>query len=201
MSKLANAAARLKAKSSAAARVPSLWLMTDAVRLPDPTAAISRLPRGSGVILRHVDSKARKALAEKFRPVCRRRGLICLIAQDWRLAAAVRADGVHLPERGADHGALLWRRQRKAMLTMAAHSAHALVRAARLGADAIFLAPVFPTKSHPQARTLGPLGFAALARATSRPVIALGGISAANVNRLALAGASGVAAIGGWIES
>ena len=194
---LANAAARLQAKSARRKALPTLWLLTDAVRLPDPSAAIAHLPRGSGVILRHTDAKARQALAWKIRPLCRARGLVCLIALDWRLAAAVGADGVHLPERGAAAGALLWRRQRKGLMTMAAHSARAIERATRLGADAIILAPVFATASHPSARTLGPLRFAALTRATSQPVIALGGITDSTVARLAQARVHGFAAIGG----
>ena len=199
MGNLANAAARLQAKTRIGfrAQLPTLWLMTDAQRLPDPRMAIMRLPRGSGVILRHTDAKARQALARAIRPLCRARGLVYLIAQDWRLAAAVGADGVHLPERGVAAGALLWRRQRKALLTMSAHSARAALRATRLGADAIVLAPVFATASHPAARTLGPLRLAALARASARPVIALGGISDANVNRLAHTNVHGFAAIGG----
>jgi thiamine-phosphate pyrophosphorylase len=123
--------------------------------------------------------------------------LVCLIALDWRLAAAVGADGVHVPERGAAAGALLWRRQHKGLLTMAAHSTRAITRATRLGADAIILAPVFATASHPTAQTLGALRFAALTRATSRPVIALGGISDTNVARLAHTRVHGFAAIGG----
>ena len=201
MGNLANAAARLQAKSrqtkSRGSRLPVLWLMTDAVRLPDPSAAIARLPRGSGVILRHTDAVTRWAVARKIRPLCRARGIIWLIAQDWRLAAAVGADGVHLPERGPATGALLWRRQRKGTLTMAAHSASAILRAARLGVDAVVLAPVFATASHPAAKTLGPLRLAAMARAASLPVIALGGISDANVGRLAHAKVHGFAAIGG----
>ena len=194
---LAKAAARLQAKSARRTALPTLWLMTDTVRLPDPSAAIAHLPRGSGVILRHTDAKARQALARKIRPLCRARGLVCLIALDWRLAAAVGADGVHLPERGPAAGALLWLRQRKGLLTMAAHSGRAIARATRLGADAIILSPVFATASHPTARTLGSLRFAALTRATSQPVIALGGISDANVARLAHTRARGFAAIGG----
>lgn len=174
--------------------------MTDAVRLKDPVSAVLRLPRGSGVIVRHTDTRKRRILAETLAPICRHRGLICLIADDWRLAAHVRADGLHLPERKARLGvngpAFLWRRQSKRLLTTAAHSLTAMMRGARTKADAIVLAPVFTTASHPNASTLGAMRFAALVRQVSRPVIALGGITARTARRLTHSGARGLAGIG-----
>ena len=201
MRKLANAAAKLKAQSfSRPRRWPTLWVMTDVTRLPDPTEVIQRLPRGSGVILRHPDAAARRGLAEKIRPLCKRRGVICLIAEDWRLAAAVRADGLHLPERqariGVSAGALLWRRRFRKRLTVAAHGRAALTQANRLHPDAIVLSPVFATASHPGVRVLGAVRFAALARLSRTAIIALGGLTATTVRRLTHSRARGIAAIG-----
>ena len=45
------------------------------------------------------------------------------------------------------------------------------------GADGIFLSPVFPTASHPEAETLGIHGFHVLAQQSPIPVIALGGMT------------------------
>jgi thiamine-phosphate pyrophosphorylase len=177
--------------------------MTDAVRLPDPEAAISRMPSGSGVILRHTDSRCLRELAERVVPLCRRRNLVCLVAGDWRLAARLGADGLHLPERNARMGslapALLWRRQGHRLMTAAAHHQAALLRAARLLPDGILLAPVFATESHPNARTLGAVRFAALVRRVRRPVLALGGITARTETRLAHSGAYGMAGIA-WMK-
>jgi thiamine-phosphate pyrophosphorylase len=170
--------------------LPALLLLTDEVRLPDPLAAAARLPRGAGVILRHYGAPDRAALAARLAALCRRRGLVLLVAEDWRLAAAVRADGVHLPERTQRR----FRVRRGWLLTAAAHSAPALVRAARLGARAALLSPAFPTSSHPGRPALGPTRFARLAQAAPLPVYALGGVTAARARRLRAA--VGVAAIG-----
>ena len=84
--------------------MPPLILMTDARRLPNPLAAIRRLASGSALILRHYEAPDRQELAKRLARECRRRGIRLLIAADWRLAAAVGADGIHLPEGLARRG-------------------------------------------------------------------------------------------------
>ena len=66
-----------------------------------------------------------------------------------------------------------------------AHSLREIGLANRLRADAVLLSPVFPTRSHPDARTLGPLRFRLLAARARMPVIALGGMTASTARRLA----------------
>ena len=58
-----------------------------------------------------------------------------------------------------------------------AHDSDEIERAARLGADGLFLSPVFPTASHPGAATLGVDQFHLLAAQSLVPVIALGGMT------------------------
>lgn len=171
--------------------------MTDAVRLTDPTAAVTRLPRGSAVIVRHPDPAERERLARHLLGLCRPRGLRLMIAGDVRLAVAV--GGLHLPEAMLRHGRRGWRGFRRPgwLVTAAAHSPAAIQVAVRAGVDAVLLSPVFATASHPDARPLGPLRFAALVRQSPIPVYALGGVSAASASRLITSGAAGFAAIGG----
>jgi thiamine-phosphate pyrophosphorylase len=75
-----------------------------------------------------------------------------------------------------------------------------MIGAARAGADAVLLSPVFPTESHPGARALGSLLFARWARRSPLPVYALGGISAVTIGRITGSGAVGVATVGGLRE-
>jgi thiamine-phosphate pyrophosphorylase len=72
-----------------------------------------------------------------------------------------------------------------------------LIVANRTRADLIFLSPVFLTRSHPNGRTLGRRGFAALAQLSEVPVIALGGMNARRARTLN--GAYGWAAIDAWL--
>lgn len=175
--------------------VPPLVLMTDP--RVDPLPRLDRLPPGSAVILRHYGRPERAGLGLRLRRRCRARRLRFLVANDVRLAAALRADGLHLAEGVARlaAAALAWRRARCGCLSVAAHGRTALRRARRLGADWATLSPVFPTASHPGAPVLGVRRFAALARGAGLPVLALGGVTADTARRLR--GAAGVATVSG----
>jgi thiamine-phosphate pyrophosphorylase len=176
--------------------MPVLWLFTDAVRLPDPVPAIARLPAGCGVVFRHDGVPGRAALAARVARLCRARGLVLVVAGDPGLAAAVGA-GLHL--RGG-RAARPWRRawlRRGRPVTSSAHGRAELVRAARAGADAAFLSPLFPTRSHPGAPALGPVRWATLARDARGPVLALGGVAGGTVRRVPLQ-AAGAGLIGAF---
>ncbi|MGE4063896.1 MAG: thiamine phosphate synthase [Rhodospirillaceae bacterium] len=167
--------------------------------MKDVAAAVRSLPRGTGIIFRHYGAPNRVALAHDLAKLSRARGLIFLIARDWRLAARVRADGIHLPEfaaaRGPASGARLWRKQRRAWLTVAAHTSAGLARARAVAADAALLAPVFPTRSHPERKALGLVRAAALVRRAGLPVLALGGATPEKLTQLRAAGFAGIAGI------
>lgn len=179
---------------------PGLILLTDARLLPDPLPALRRLPRGSVVILRHYEWRyeRRLALARAMADLCRQRGLTLLVAGDARLARAVGAAGVHLPQ-GLLPLAAGSRRQ-FGLVTAAAHDAGAVARAARAGVDAVLISPVFATTSHRGAKGLGAVRFAALAHDAQYKglqVYALGGINAVTSRRLKAVAIAGVAGISG----
>lgn len=196
---LARAALALNAQAREGRHLPALILMTDSERLPDPRAAMSALPRGSAVILRHRDAKARAALAAALMPIAKLRDLIVLVADDPELAARIGADGLHCSEKRSNRISH-WRARRKDWLvTAAAHSPDALRRAALAGAHAALLSPVFSTKSHAGGAALGPWRFRAMSQGARVPVYVLGGIDAQSAKRLAGAHAVGIAAIGALI--
>jgi thiamine-phosphate pyrophosphorylase len=176
--------------------LPSLALFTDDLRLPDPLAAIGALPRGSLVVLRARDNADRARLAGEVAPLARRRSLVWIVAGDAALAARMGAQGLHLAE--AEHSmAMHWRTRRPGwLITCAAHSLAACARAERSRADAVFLAPIFPTQSHPGGAALGPCRAQAIARCVNIPVYALGGVDAQTARRLAPGALAGLAAIG-----
>lgn len=185
------------AKPDRPLNLPPLVMVTDADRVADPLAQAARLPRGSAVILRHYGRPGRAGLASALARLARRRHLVLLVAADWRLAALVGADGIHLPEGLARHGVLApllgWARRRGRMVTMACHSPAALARAARLGADGALLSPVFATASHPGAAIIGPVRFRLWAANARIPVHGLGGMSTRRMR--ALPKAAGFAAV------
>ena len=179
-------------------RLPSIWWMTDDIRTPDPRPLLARLARGSGVILRHYGHAARDELAVGVAALCRRYGLVLMVAGDWRLAAKVRAQGLHLPEhaarRGPQPGARLWLRRR--LLTAAAHRERDIARAYDVGADAALLSPLFATRSHAGGRALGLTRAGLILRAARLPVMALGGVKLTQAQALRARGFAGLAGIG-----
>lgn len=159
--------------------------MTDD-RKADWVTAAARLPRGSLVLVRGRDAKAREKLAHSLHGIAP-----LLIADDPKLAADIGA-GLHLPEariREAAH----WRvRHPGWIITSSAHSLRTLMLAREL--DAVFLSPVFATTSHRRARALTPVRAAFIAQHGMVPVYALGGVTVRNAALLAPA-FSGIAAI------
>ena len=87
------------------------------------------------------------ATARALRQLAHRHGLTLLIGADAALAAACRADGVHLPERMARRAPGLRRTHPRWLITTAAHDRPAVLRAKRLGADAAMVSVVFASRS------------------------------------------------------
>ena len=161
--------------------LPRLWLMSDERQGEALFAAIARLPRGAGIVFRHYSLAPadRRALWDRVRTAARARGLTLVVAGP----PLPGADGAHnRPGRG--------------LRTVSAHNLREIRAAERDGVHLIFLSPVHPTRSHPNAPTLGPRRFALLAHQTKLPVIALGGMDADKARTLG--GAYGWAGIDAW---
>lgn len=189
--KLASAAAALNARSGST--LPALVLMTDDERLADPVAAARALPPGSMVVLRARQSSRRAELAWELRAITRAAGNKLLIADDAELAAHAEADGTHLPEAHAQEALRRRALHPDWIVTAAAHSLAATHVSA---VDAVFVGPVFETRSHPGAAALGAAQLHLIARQSPVPVYALGGITAENAQQLTDAKLIGLAAIG-----
>ena len=141
--------------------IPRIWMMTDermGERLWD---ALARLPRGSGVVFRHYDALDRAALLHRVAKIAARRGLLLAVAG---------GGGLHV------HNAR--RRIVGGVQTASAHNRREAVAAIRGGADALFVSPVFATRSHPGARALGRAKLGLMIRGLGVPIIALGGMDA-----------------------
>lgn len=170
----------LKSRKLPCAPLPRLWLISDARNDVALETALRRLPRGSGFVFRHYhlppEERARRwrALAR----IARQRGHWLIWAGDSAAARAMQAHGSYGPPGKAARKPDLPR-------ITTAHSLAELAAARRSGADAVMLSPVFPTRSHPGSRALGPLRFRLMAARAGIPVIALGGMNRITAKRLA----------------
>ena len=172
-----------------------LWLFTDARRLPDPLAAVSRLPgKLCGVVFRHDGDPQRAELGRALARLCRARGLPLVVAGDWRLAAALRA-GLHLRGGRKPAHAPRWR----GLVTSSAHGVVELRRARQAGARLVFLSPAFVTASHPGVGPLGPARWGRLAGRGGHSAAALGGIDGETIRRLPRRTCAGAGAIGALV--
>jgi thiamine-phosphate pyrophosphorylase len=159
--------------------LPLIWIVSDARNEAALDRALSALPRGSGIIFRHyhLPGAARRARWRRLARIARRRGCFAVLAGPARKARAWGADGCYGPADMLSRGPAILR-----LVTV--HSLRELGHARRARADLVLLSPVFPTRSHPGGRTLGPLRFRLLAARAGVPVIALGGMNARRARRL-----------------
>lgn len=167
--------------------LPRIWLVTDERQGDGLLPTIARLPDDAGILFRHYSLAAvdRRALFDAVRVAGGER--LLLLAGSARLAEAWGADGWH----GWGDG--------EGMRSASVHDLAEIRRAEEQGADLLFLAPVYPTRSHPGAPALGVERFAALAATTKLPVIALGGLTPDNAEELRSRGAYGWAAVDAWL--
>lgn len=160
--------------------LPAVWLISDARNDPVLERALAALPRGSGFIYRHyhLDGAERLARFRALRRAAKARGHLVILADSALTAREWGADGIYGSPRALVP-------QRAGLLHLAtAHDMRELGLAARLGADAALLSPVFATATHPGGGTLGGVRFRLLARQAKLPVIALGGMTAARARTL-----------------
>jgi len=176
--------------------LPKFFLITDAAAQGNSARIIAKLPCGSGVIFRDYHIKNRSRYAARIAAICKARRLMLLVAGDFRLALRVKADGVHFPERMKAEAMMVKRKFPHLIVSVAAHGEKTIRNMSGI-ADVIFLSAVFATESHPEAKPLGPLATARLARISTTPLYALGGVNAVTAKRLKGCKLSGTATIRG----
>ncbi len=160
--------------------LPTLWLISDARNDAALDKALARLPHGSGLIYRHyhLPNPERFLRFRALRRIAKARGHVVILADSALTARAWGADGIYGSPRS------LTPRRTGLYHLATAHDMGELGLAARLGADAALLSPVFPTRSHPGGAVMGPVRFRLRAQQSPLPVIALGGMTAGRARTL-----------------
>ncbi|MBJ7262474.1 MAG: thiamine phosphate synthase [Burkholderiaceae bacterium] len=176
----------------------------DTERLLDAVATAAR--HGLRVLqLRRKDASplVRRRQAVALQSLCRSLGVTFIVNDDWRLAADLGADGVHV---GRDDASLTEVRQAVGSAVIGVSCYNDLALAHRLlaaGADYIAFGAVFPSPTKPQAvRASLPLlrEAATWLRTLPRPrpsLVAIGGVTAENAAPLIEAGVDNIALITG----
>jgi thiamine-phosphate pyrophosphorylase len=148
------------------------------------------------------------SLREKDLPAAERRDLLRTLVllghrfgasvtahEDIAAVIAAEADGVHLP--GGGDPAAERRRLPRGLIGVSAHTPDEAAAQLAAGADYVTLSPIFLSASKPgYGPAVGLDALAAAARLSRGPIIALGGIDAANAAACLTAGARGIAVMG-----
>ncbi len=176
----------------------------DPVRLEDAVRAAAR--GGMRALqLRHktADATLRRSLAVHMQAVCKELGIVFLINDDWRLALAIQADGVHLG-RNDEAPALVRSAVGTEMLIGVSCYADPVRAASFLQYDVAYIAfgAMYASQTKPLAPP-APLSVLQdgleLCRQQPAPrpaVVAIGGIGLSHAHKMAQAGADTIAVVG-----
>ena len=117
------------------------------------------------------------------------------------VALACRADGVQLGERGLSVEAARIVADDRLLIGRSVHSVQGAVDAAASGADLLVVGTIFQTGSHPGVAASGPEILMQIRQRTDVPAIAIGGVTATNVEQVIDSGAVGAAVISAITEN
>lgn len=147
------------------------------------------------------DDRLRREQASALLPLCRAAGVPLIVNDDWRLAAAIGADGAHLGEDDGEIGEARAALGSDALLGASCYDSLERARdAVTRGANYVAFGAFFPSPTKPHARRACPTLLQASA-ALGMPRVAIGGITPDNGRALVAAGADLLAVISGVFDA
>jgi len=183
------------------------YLVTDRHCCPDDRNLVMSIEEAckagvKAVQLRDKDLPAckRYKLAKRLRKITSRYQTKLFINDRLDIALSVRADGIHLPEKGFPPGTI---RIFAPYLSIgvSVHSLESAIHAQENGADFLVFGTVFSTSSKQMVTPQGLPRLKNIARQTTIPVFAIGGITPSNTTACLRNGALGVAGISSILRS
>jgi thiamine-phosphate pyrophosphorylase len=188
------------ARTEGAGRVRGLYAVTPDLADTDALAAkVAAAIEGGARVVQYrskaLPPAARREQARRLGGVCERNGAVFIVNDDAALARDVGADGVHVGEDDGDLAQVRAIVGDRRVVGVSCYDDFERARAAvAAGADYVAFGSFFPSAVKPGARR-APLDLLARARGLGVPIVAIGGITAANATPLRDAGASAVAVI------
>ena len=139
-------------------------------------------------------------LADHLRDITRGRALL-FVNERVDIALAVGADGVQLAEEGLPLAAARRVAGTRLLLGRSVHSIDGAVAAQSEGADLLVVGTIFSTASHPSTVAHGIDILEQLSGRVQVPYLAIGGMTAQNIEAVMRSGASGAAVVSAITES
>lgn len=189
---------------SGAPRIVGLYAIADSAYLAAEqfVPAVRAALDGGALVIQYRDKKSeprqRETIARALNALCHEHGVPFLINDDVRLAAVVRAAGVHLGRDDPDIGAARAALGPTALIGVSCYNELARAQAAQdAGADYVAFGRFFPSRTKPQAVPAAPDLLRTARAALKIPIVAIGGITPENGVTLIEAGAGALAVIEG----
>ena len=135
---------------------------------------------------KQIDSELFLQEAQELKELCKQYQVPFVINDDVELALKVDADGVHVGQSDMEAGDVRKKLGKDKIIGVSAQTVEQAVMAEKHGADYLGVGAVFPTSSKDDAQEVDYETLKAICQAVQIPVIAIGGINAQNVERLAV---------------
>ena len=155
------------------------------------TNNIDKQDKQTGIIYRNYTNKIEKDLIIKIQKYCKQRGNKFLLSNNIKLAIILNLDGVYIPSFNKDFKHLSYSYKKKFITIGSAHNIKEIKIKEQQNVQAIFLSSVFKKNKN----YLGINRFKLLSFLTQKKIVALGGISKNNLEKLNLINCFGFAGI------
>jgi thiamine-phosphate pyrophosphorylase len=143
------------------------------------------------IIFRNYDQDIDEKLVLTIKNYCKKKGNKFLISNNIKLAIKLNLDGAYIPSFNKNKKHLSYSVKKKFIILGSAHNVYEVRVKELQNVDAIFLSSIFKKNKN----YLGINKFKSLSLLSSKPFIALGGISVNNLKKLALTNCHGFAGI------
>ena len=154
---------------------------------------ILNLKKEVGIIFRDYEKKYNKYNIIEARDFCKKNNRKFYLANDIKLAINLNLDGVYIPSFNKDITIQKYEIRKKFLVLGSAHNIYEMKVKEKQKVKLIFISPLFQTKDYK--KKLDVVKFNILSKLSKIKIIALGGISKKNINKLKMTNAYGFSGI------
>jgi len=147
--------------------------------------------KNTTIIYRNYNQKPDKKLILRLKNYCKKKGNKFILSNNIRLAIRLDLDGAYIPSFNKDKKHLCYSFKKNFILLGSAHNVYEMRTKELQNIEAIFLSSIFKKNKN----YLGNIKFRIFSLLTNKKIVALGGISSANIKKLNSANCSGFAGI------
>ena len=154
---------------------------------------ILNLKKEVGIIFRDYEKKYNKYKIIEARDFCKKNNRKFYLANDIKLAINLNLDGIYIPSFNKDITIQKYEVRKKFLVLGSAHNIYEMKVKEKQKVKLIFISPLFQTKDYK--KKLDVVKFNILSKLSKKKIIALGGISKKNINKLKMTNAYGFSGI------